>query len=122
MKTSFIIPCTSIEVQWIIIQQRVDDSLSFMQDEDSYLSGFGSSDDNFFIGLEKITELTQPPRYLQIYLESFDGDVAVLFYGSFSIGNNQLDYYKYVSYHYLLNTFKMLIDVYIIRTIINHQY
>ena len=89
MTTFIIIPCTSIEILWITIQQRVDDSLSFMQDRTAYTEGFGSTDGNYFMGFNKIHALTYPTqnKRLQIVLESFDGDVAVMYYESFYLGN-----------------------------------
>ena len=74
-----------------MIQQRVDDSLNFVRSQADYVNGFGSPDGNYFIGLEKILELTQTKRHLQVYLESFDGDIAVLMYNSFGIGKIQFN-------------------------------
>ena len=85
-EASIYVPCTPEENKWKIIQQRVDDSVSFEQDKTAYTKGFGSPDGNYFMGLKQISELTNFPKKLQIYLESFDGDVAVLYYESFKIG------------------------------------
>ncbi|ESN94007.1 hypothetical protein HELRODRAFT_146855, partial [Helobdella robusta] len=43
---------------WIVIQQRIDGSQSFDQTWDTYKAGFGSYDKNFWLGLEKIHQIT----------------------------------------------------------------
>ena len=87
-EASIYVPCTPEENKWKIIQQRVDDSVSFKQNDTEYQEGFGSPDGNYFMGLNEIVKLTKDQAKLQIYLESFDGDVAVLFYKSFMIGKH----------------------------------
>lgn len=85
-------PLLSIN-QWIVIQQRVDDSIDFVQDWSSYRAGFGnntmittsmissqssispSSAGNFWLGLEKMHQLTSTSIYrLRIELQSLDAD------------------------------------------------
>ena len=85
-ETSIYVPCTPEENKWKIILQRVDDSVSFERNDTAYEEGFGSPDGNYFMGLNQIIELTINQTKLQIYLESFDGDMAVLYYESFKIG------------------------------------
>ncbi|ESO01514.1 hypothetical protein HELRODRAFT_144735, partial [Helobdella robusta] len=48
---------------WIVIQQRVDGSQSFNQLWDEYKSGFGVYDKNFWLGLEKMHQLTTSADY-----------------------------------------------------------
>ncbi|ESO01673.1 hypothetical protein HELRODRAFT_81275, partial [Helobdella robusta] len=48
---------------WIVIQQRIDGSQSFDQDWDTYKSGFGNYDANFWLGLEKMHQLTTSADY-----------------------------------------------------------
>ena len=89
-EASIYVPCTPEENKWKVIQQRVDDSVSFEQDETAYKEGFGSPDGNYFMGLNQIIELTNDQTKLQIYLESFDGDVTVLYYESFYLGKTYI--------------------------------
>ena len=43
---------------WIIIQRRVDASVSFERSWDEYVAGFGDVDGNFWLGLDTIHDLT----------------------------------------------------------------
>ncbi|ESO07857.1 hypothetical protein HELRODRAFT_144663, partial [Helobdella robusta] len=48
---------------WIVIQQRVDGSLSFNQSWNAYKTGFGNHYKNFWLGLEKMHQLTKSADY-----------------------------------------------------------
>ncbi|ESO01505.1 hypothetical protein HELRODRAFT_81634, partial [Helobdella robusta] len=48
---------------WIVIQQRIDDTQSFNQNWTLYKSGFGIYDKNFWLGLEKMHQLTTLADY-----------------------------------------------------------
>ncbi|ESO01504.1 hypothetical protein HELRODRAFT_81234, partial [Helobdella robusta] len=48
---------------WIVIQQRIDDSQSFNQNWTEYKSGFGNYNKNFWLGLEKMHQLTTSADY-----------------------------------------------------------
>ncbi|ESN94008.1 hypothetical protein HELRODRAFT_144776, partial [Helobdella robusta] len=48
---------------WIVIQQRIDGSQSFNQNWAKYKSGFGTYDKNFWLGLEKMHQLTASADY-----------------------------------------------------------
>ena len=85
-ETTIAVPCTS--TNWTLIQQRVDGSVSFERQDTVYKEGFGDPEGNYFHGVNPIRELTANPKKLQIFLESFEGDVALLLYQSFKIGNN----------------------------------
>ncbi|ESO08254.1 hypothetical protein HELRODRAFT_92352, partial [Helobdella robusta] len=48
---------------WIVIQQRIDGSQSFNQTWSTYKSGFGIYYRNFWLGLEKMHQLTASADY-----------------------------------------------------------
>ncbi|ESO01706.1 hypothetical protein HELRODRAFT_135734, partial [Helobdella robusta] len=48
---------------WIVIQQRIDGSQSFNQNWNTYKSGFGIYYINFWLGLEKMHQLTALADY-----------------------------------------------------------
>ncbi|ESN95757.1 hypothetical protein HELRODRAFT_136179, partial [Helobdella robusta] len=48
---------------WIVIQQRIDNTLSFNQNWNTYKSGFGNYCLNFWLGLEKMHQLTSLADY-----------------------------------------------------------
>ncbi|ESO01705.1 hypothetical protein HELRODRAFT_135982, partial [Helobdella robusta] len=55
-------PVTSVN-GWIVIQQRIDGSQSFNQNWDTYKLGFGTYYKNFWLGLEKMHQLTTSADY-----------------------------------------------------------
>ena len=48
---------------WILILNRFDPSLDFNQSWSEYVDGFGSSDSNYWMGLEKIYQLTRTGQW-----------------------------------------------------------
>lgn len=63
-------PVVSIN-EWIVIQQRVDGSLTFDKKWTDYKVGFGSPSQNFWLGLEKMYQLTSSRGYrLRIEIQS----------------------------------------------------
>ena len=49
--------------EWIVFQQRIDGSLSFNRTWSDFVAGFGSISANFWLGLEKIYQLTAAGSY-----------------------------------------------------------
>uniref|UniRef100_A0A1I8J3R4 Fibrinogen C-terminal domain-containing protein n=2 Tax=Macrostomum lignano TaxID=282301 RepID=A0A1I8J3R4_9PLAT len=45
--------------RWIVFQRRVDGSLSFAQNWDSYVKGFGNPSSNYWMGLARLSEMTK---------------------------------------------------------------
>jgi len=84
---------------WTLIQQRVDGSVSFARDWHKYQTGFGNMNNNYWMGLNRIHELTSTPVELYVYLESFEGERKHAKYGSFSVGDSCSNYVLTVSGH-----------------------
>ncbi|ESO05455.1 hypothetical protein HELRODRAFT_92436, partial [Helobdella robusta] len=62
---------------WIVIQQRIDGSTDFYQNWNAYKSGFGTYHGNFWLGLEKMHQLTASADYrLRFEVQSSDGWVS----------------------------------------------
>src|SRR6218665_843911 len=61
---------------WIVIQQRVvNGGVNFVLPWSDYKAGFGSISGDFWLGLEKIYQLTSSARYrLRIEIQSLDND------------------------------------------------
>ncbi|KAH8263534.1 hypothetical protein KR044_010271, partial [Drosophila immigrans] len=73
---------------WTIIQQRIDDNVSFARTFDEYKAGFGNMTGSFFIGLRKLHEMTSiQPHELFIALESLSGETRNASYNNFKIAN-----------------------------------
>lgn len=85
---------------WIVIQQRVDAGVSFNRSWSDFKSGFGIITTNFWLGLEKMHQLTTSSnKYrLRIEMQSFDqGKWFSAEYDSFSILSESLFYALNVS-------------------------
>ena len=82
-----ILPCDITQADWTIIQQRVDNELSYGQVWDMFRSGFGSPESNFWLGLDMIHVLTKSARRLRIQMTRNDGEMMTVFYDSFSVGS-----------------------------------
>ncbi|KAH8300057.1 hypothetical protein KR044_009060, partial [Drosophila immigrans] len=78
---------------WIVIQQRIDGKEEFFRDFSAYSAGFGSFEGDFFLGLEKIHQLTNSWRYeLAIHMEDFIGNVNFALFDNFKVGSQLEDY------------------------------
>jgi len=72
---------------WIVFQSRKNGNLDFYRNFESYVKGFGNYLDEFWLGLEKIHELTQFGNYtMRVDLEDFDNVKKYQLYNDFSIG------------------------------------
>ncbi|XP_016933636.3 microfibril-associated glycoprotein 4-like [Drosophila suzukii] len=80
--------------QWIPIQKRYDGSLLFNRTWSEYKNGFGNCRGEFFIGLEKLHNLTSSQQYqLLINLGDVNGSTGWALYDDFKIGNESEAYY-----------------------------
>ncbi|XP_072024790.1 fibrinogen-like protein A [Amphiura filiformis] len=82
---------------WTVFQKRYDGSMDFYRGWTEYVEGFGSLVGEFWLGLEKMYQLSQSGAtwVLRINLEAFDGDQAYAEYQSFSIGDVVSNYKLY---------------------------
>lgn len=73
---------------WIVIQNRFDGSIDFFRDWNEYKDGFGNLAGEFWLGLEKIHELTSSRLHeLLVVMEDFEGQKKFVNYLAFGIGN-----------------------------------
>ncbi|XP_040260977.1 ficolin-2-like isoform X1 [Bufo bufo] len=71
---------------WIVFQRRLDGSVDFFRDWNSYKEGFGSRLADFWLGNENIHKLTSSDTWeLRIDLEDFDRAQYFAKYSSFQI-------------------------------------
>ncbi|XP_077981222.1 fibroleukin-like [Glandiceps talaboti] len=71
---------------WMVFQRREDNSVNFYRYWNYYKRGFGDPSGEFWMGNDKIHQLTTIRRYeLRIDMEAFNGDKAYAKYDSFSI-------------------------------------
>ncbi|XP_065354670.1 ficolin-2-like [Calliphora vicina] len=78
---------------WIVVQRRQDGTIDFYRNWTDYKLGFGNPFGEFFVGLDKIHELTNDrPHELLVMLGEFDGHVKYAHYDHFLIGNETEQY------------------------------
>ncbi|KAL1400784.1 hypothetical protein pipiens_007140, partial [Culex pipiens pipiens] len=78
---------------WLVIQQRVDGSEEFYRSWVDYREGFGDLNRDFWLGLERIHEITNSARHeLLVEMVTFDDRYYYARYSSFEIGNEQEKY------------------------------
>lgn len=79
---------------WLVIQNRIDGSLSFEQTWNAYETGFGEGDKNFWIGLKVLHRLTAyEPYELRVELKDYDGSAKYAEFKDFEVGS-ALENYK----------------------------
>src|SRR6266536_4188339 len=86
-----IIPVLSIN-NWIIIQQRIDNSTNFTRPWYDYKNGFGTFDKNYWMGLENMHQLTSGGNYrLRMELQTMNASTWFsVEYDSFVIDDESL--------------------------------
>lgn len=78
---------------WIVIQNRIDGTTDFFRQWNEYKDGFGNVAGEFWMGLEKIHELTSSKLHeLWIVMESFDGAKKNAKYSAFGISGESSNY------------------------------
>ncbi|GFO19702.1 tenascin-r [Plakobranchus ocellatus] len=95
-KTSFSFPylCDTITDGggWIVIQRRTTGNVDFYRDWTTYKKGFGSLDDDFWLGNENIHTITRSGTYeLRVDLK-YQGKSAFAHYSKFSIDDEDNNY------------------------------
>ncbi|XP_048051108.1 microfibril-associated glycoprotein 4-like isoform X2 [Megalobrama amblycephala] len=72
---------------WTVIQRRMDGSIHFYQPWKEYKRGFGTTEGEYWLGLENMYQLTRNRKYmLRVDLEDFAGRKGFALYSSFSVG------------------------------------
>ena len=78
---------------WTVIQRRQDGSQDFYLPWNSYVQGFGNIEKEFFLGLDRINQLTaNSDSELRVTIESWTGCKKYAKYSSFGVGNSASKY------------------------------
>ncbi|XP_049535080.1 angiopoietin-related protein 6-like [Anopheles darlingi] len=78
---------------WIVIQHRFDGSLDFYRNWNEFRDGFGDFDKEFWLGLEKVHQITRNKKHeLIIELKDFNGTYAYARYDGFELGGEGEEY------------------------------
>ncbi|XP_048752026.1 ficolin-1-like [Ostrea edulis] len=98
-KKPFKVVCKPIDNTggWTVIQRRQDGSVDFYRNWQDYKTGFGDLSGEFWMGNDKIYELTnQGPFQLRIDMEDFNGKKYYAVYNYFRIDNESENYKLHV--------------------------
>ena len=88
-----ITPGLEQEDGWIIIQRRVDTSVSFERSWEEYAAGFGDVDGSFWLGLDAMNDLTtEQPMSLQIDVVLCNAPTVSIPYQQFHVGDAASEY------------------------------
>ncbi|XP_073909276.1 angiopoietin-related protein 2 [Castor canadensis] len=79
---------------WTVIQRRLDGSVNFFRNWETYKQGFGNIDGEYWLGLENIYWLTNQGNYkLLVTMEDWSGRKVFAEYASFRL-EPESEYYK----------------------------
>ncbi|XP_016996098.2 fibrinogen-like protein 1 [Drosophila takahashii] len=96
----FAVPCNT--TGWMTIQKRFNGSVDFNRSWQEYRNGFGDINGEFFLGLEKVHQMTSAvPHELYIRLGTVYGATSFIHYDNFQIGSESESYMlKSLGVHY----------------------
>uniref|UniRef100_A0A2M4BVV1 Putative ficolin n=1 Tax=Anopheles marajoara TaxID=58244 RepID=A0A2M4BVV1_9DIPT len=78
---------------WIVVQHRFDGSVDFYLDWDQYREGFGELDNEFWLGLERIHQLTTARAHeIVIEMKDFSDNYGYARYDQFKIESESEEY------------------------------
>uniref|UniRef100_A0A182Y0M0 Fibrinogen C-terminal domain-containing protein n=1 Tax=Anopheles stephensi TaxID=30069 RepID=A0A182Y0M0_ANOST len=78
---------------WVVIQHRFNGTEEFYRNWTEYENGFGTLDEEFWLGNEKIYQLTaEKPREIAFVMEDFEGNKGIARYASFKLGDKTEKY------------------------------
>ncbi|CAC5394954.1 Fibrinogen-like protein A,Ryncolin-4,Angiopoietin-related protein 7,Angiopoietin-related protein 1,Ficolin-3,Ficolin-1-B,Techylectin-5A,Ficolin-2,Ryncolin-1,Tenascin-R,Fibrinogen-like protein 1,Angiopoietin-1,Tenascin-X,Fibrinogen C domain-containing protein 1-A,Tenascin-N,Ryncolin-3,Tenascin,Fibroleukin,Fibrinogen C domain-containing protein 1,Fibrinogen gamma chain,Ryncolin-2,Fibrinogen beta chain,Angiopoietin-related protein 6,Techylectin-5B,Angiopoietin-related protein 2,Angiopoietin-2,Microfibril-asso len=79
--------------KWTVIQRRLNGSVNFEQNWDTYKEGFGYPSGEYWLGNDIIHEITVHNRHeLRIDMEDFEGHTKYAKYSLFSVGDETSEY------------------------------
>ncbi|XP_052083700.1 microfibril-associated glycoprotein 4-like [Mytilus californianus] len=79
--------------KWTVIQRRLNGSVNFEQNWDTYKEGFGYPNGEYWLGNDIIHEITVHNRHeLRIDMEDFEGHTKYAKYSLFSVGDETSEY------------------------------
>ncbi|XP_050086602.1 ficolin-2-like [Anopheles aquasalis] len=83
----------SYEGGWIVVQHRFNGSVDFYREWNQFRDGFGEVDSEFWLGLERIHQLTVARAHeIMFEMKDFEGNYGYARYDAFQIGSESEQY------------------------------
>ncbi|XP_005113520.2 techylectin-5B [Aplysia californica] len=82
---------------WVVFQRRASADVDFYRRWEDYKNGFGNLSGNFWLGLEKVHQLTSQGRYEMRIDMTFEGKDYYASYKNFSLSGESENYKIYIS-------------------------
>ena len=70
---------------WTVIQRRIDGAVNFYRTWDEYVEGFGDTNGEYWLGLEKIHRLTKEGAEIYFDIQNYDGTREFAHYKTFTV-------------------------------------
>ena len=100
-KTSFEVYCdmTTDGGGWTVFHKRYDGFVGFYRDWDEYKNGFGDVRGEFWLGNEKIHQLTEIPSQLRVEINTTSAGNKYARYDNFTVTNEASNYTLFVGFY-----------------------
>ena len=100
-KTSFEVYCdmTTDGGGWTVFHKRFDGFVGFYRDWDEYKNGFGDVRGEFWLGNEKIHQLTEIPSQLRVEINTTSAGNKYARYDNFTVTNEASNYTLFVGFY-----------------------
>ena len=100
-KTSFEVYCdmTTDGGGWTVFHKRFDGFVGFYRDWDEYKNGFGDVRGEFWLGNEKIHQLTEIPSQLRVEINTISNGNKYAKYNDFTVTNEASNYTLFVGFY-----------------------
>ncbi len=84
---------------WTVFHKRFNGFVGFYRDWDEYKNGFGDVRGEFWLGNEKIHQLTEIPSQLRVEINTWTGFQRYAKYGNFTVTNEASNYTLFVGFY-----------------------